>query len=153
MTEKNKLLFAISPKPPSGGFFIFFLKYRLFFSMILLALYGYARRRPLYMTEYLDRELILENKIALLNRLSNFYKVSSLFFNLRSDMIITANEQYAEDSSGGTGGTMGRILAERIKRIIENTNLLESAVEDGSENSRKKNELKKKLIRLTMEKE
>ncbi|MGE4498648.1 MAG: hypothetical protein AB7E48_12315 [Deferribacterales bacterium] len=105
------------------------------------------------MTEYLDRDLILENKIALLNRLSSFYKVSSLFFNLRTDLIITANEQYAEDSAGDPGGSVGRILAERIKRIIENTSLLESSLDDDSENSMKKKELQKKLIRLTLEKE
>ncbi|QAR33585.1 hypothetical protein EP073_09280 [Geovibrio thiophilus] len=105
------------------------------------------------MTEYFDRDLILENKIALLNRLSNFYKVSGIFFSLRTDLIITANEQYADDSSGTVGGTMGRILAERIKRIIENTNLLDACVDDSSENSRKKNELKKRLVRLTRETE
>jgi len=103
------------------------------------------------MTEFFDQDLILENKIALLNRLSNFYKVSSLFFSLKTDLIITANDQYAEEATAEIGGTMGRILAERIKRIIENTNLLENSTGDTPESFRKKNELKKKLIRLTQE--
>jgi hypothetical protein len=101
------------------------------------------------MSEFIDKDLILENKIALLNRLSVFYQISGMFFGLSNDIIMTANEQFPSETETVSGETMGRILAARIRRIIENSSLLETTAGDDDEYSRKKTELKRKLIKLT----
>ncbi|WP_022850248.1 hypothetical protein [Limisalsivibrio acetivorans] len=101
------------------------------------------------MPDLIDRELILQHKIALLNRLSNFYQVSSFFFALKNDIIITANDQYTEEGSEEVHNDMGRILAERIKRIVENARLLEEGEGDSDESARKKADLKRKLVKLS----
>jgi len=94
--------------------------------------------------------LVVEDKIALLNRLSAFYKMSEFFFSLDKDTVRTANDHDILAVSQRVEIALNNSeAADRIKEICDRLKLLEI---NGSENTnimKKKNLLRRKLLKLT----
>jgi hypothetical protein len=97
-----------------------------------------------------DRQsLFVEDRIALLNRLSAFYRMSEFFFSLEKDTVRTANDHDItivplDRKPPNTG-----LAADKIKEICEKLKLLDVVSTDNGNIVRKKNMLRRKLLRLT----
>jgi len=96
--------------------------------------------------------LLIEDKITLLNRLSSFYKMSEFFFSLDRDTVRTANDHditvvHLKSDSGSP--SVSKITAEKIKEICERLKILDVVTTDDGNIVRKKNILRRKLLKLT----
>ena len=102
------------------------------------------------MTNPPDRQsLFVEDKIALLNRLSAFYRMSEFFFSLGRDTVRTANDQDITIVSLDRKPPTAGLAADKIKEICEKLKLLDVVSTDNGNVVRKKNMLRRKLLRLT----
>ncbi|MGE4267565.1 MAG: hypothetical protein AB7F25_09025 [Deferribacterales bacterium] len=95
------------------------------------------------------QSLFVEDKIALLNRLSAFYRMSEFFFALNRDTVRTANDHDITVVSLDKKPENVGLAADKIKEICEKLKLLDVISTDNGNIVRKKNLLRQKLLRLT----
>lgn len=93
--------------------------------------------------------LVMEDKIALLNRLSAFYRMSEFFFSLDRDTVRAANDLDITVVSLDKEPLKAGLAADKIKEICDKLKLLDIVSTDNGNVVRKKNLLRRKLLRLT----
>jgi hypothetical protein len=96
--------------------------------------------------------LLIEDKISLINRLSTFYRMSEFFFSLDRNIVRTANDlniNKIDLNLADRKERQYRMAAEKIREICDRMKLLESNSTDPESVSKRKELLKRKLMRLT----
>lgn len=94
----------------------------------------------------------MEDKITLMNRLSTFYKMSEFFFALDRDIVRTANDSninHVDLTTADRKQRQYKMAAEKIKEICERLKLLDTDSNDNENLSKRKELLKRKLLKLT----
>jgi len=96
--------------------------------------------------------LLVEDKISLMNRLSTFYHMSEFFFSLDRDIVRTANDtniNHVDLTVADRKERQYKMAAEKIKEICDRLKLLDEKTSDSENISKRKELLKRKLIKLT----
>lgn len=96
--------------------------------------------------------LIMEDKITLMNRLSTFYRMSEFFFSLDRDIVRTANDaniNRIDLSVADRKERQYKMAAEKIKEICDRLKLLDTSNSDSETITKRKEVLKRKLMKLT----